>query len=275
MNSSDAGTHAIRANGVRRRKVTTLVDARRNGVAAAVSKPAEEVTTSAQLMEADMRWFIVPVSIGAHVIAGVVMLIVPLAADVEWPTPAPLHPLIVTAAAPVPPAVAALASSRRETPAPSFDTPRTIGAEQPVPQSPSTAFGPASSDAPALSTGVPAGVGTTIAVDTPAPPPAPPQAPPAAPLRVGHGVREPRRIVDVKPVYPALALSARVEGAVILEAVINQQGVVERVKVLRSVALLDAAAVDAVSRWRYTPTLLNGSPVAVLMTITVNFTLQR
>jgi periplasmic protein TonB len=45
--------------------------------------------------------------------------------------------------------------------------------------------------------------------------------------------------------------------------------------VLRSVPLLDEAAVDAVSRWRYTPTLLNGTPVAVLMTITINFTLAR
>jgi protein TonB len=50
--------------------------------------------------------------------------------------------------------------------------------------------------------------------------------------------------------------------------------VVERLKVLKSVPLLDAAAIDAVSRWRYTPTLLNGTPVAVLMTITINFTLK-
>jgi protein TonB len=61
---------------------------------------------------------------------------------------------------------------------------------------------------------------------------------------------------------------------VILEAVINERGVVERLRVLKSVPLLDAAAMDAVSRWRYTPTLLNGTPVAVLMTITINFTLK-
>jgi protein TonB len=91
---------------------------------------------------------------------------------------------------------------------------------------------------------------------------------------VGQGVREPRKIVDATPVYPTLALSVKVEGAVILEAVINERGVVERLKVLKSVPLLDAAAIDAVSRWRYTPTLLNGTPVSVLMTITINFTLK-
>ena len=66
-----------------------------------------------------------------------------------------------------------------------------------------------------------------------------------------------------------------VQGVVILEAVIDAQGTIERVKVLRSVPLLDGAAVEAVKGWRYTPTLLNGVPVSVLMTITINFTLQN
>ena len=106
------------------------------------------------------------------------------------------------------------------------------------------------------------------------PQPTPRAVAPTAPVRVGHGVREPRKIVDVTPVYPALALSVKVDGVVLLEAVINERGLVERLRVLKSVPLLDAAAIDAVSRWRYTPTLLNGTPVAVLMTITINFTLK-
>jgi protein TonB len=65
-----------------------------------------------------------------------------------------------------------------------------------------------------------------------------------------------------------------VQGVVILEAVINDRGAIERVRVLKSVPLLDGAAIAAVKDWRYTPTLLNGVPVSVLMTITVNFTLQ-
>ena len=61
----------------------------------------------------------------------------------------------------------------------------------------------------------------------------------------------------------------------ILEATLDEHGNVDRLKVLRSVPLLDEAALQAVRRWRYTPTLLNGRPVPVLMTITVRFSLRR
>ncbi len=71
-----------------------------------------------------------------------------------------------------------------------------------------------------------------------------------------------------------MAQSARVQGIVILEAVIGPTGRVTEVKVLRSVPLLDEAAITAVKQWVYTPTLLNGVPVPVIMTVTVNFTLQ-
>jgi periplasmic protein TonB len=113
-------------------------------------------------------------------------------------------------------------------------------------------------------------------VPVPGPPIAPPPPAKAADqiFRVGQGVREPRRISGASPEYPALARSARVQGVVILEAVINDRGAIERVRVLKSVPLLDSAAIAAVKDWRYTPTLLNGVPVSVLMTITVNFTLQ-
>jgi protein TonB len=80
--------------------------------------------------------------------------------------------------------------------------------------------------------------------------------------------------VDVAPVYPVIAREAKVEGTVILEAVIDPTGRVDHVRVLRSRPLLDQAAVDAVRGWRYTPTLLNGVPVPVLLTITVRFTLH-
>ena len=79
---------------------------------------------------------------------------------------------------------------------------------------------------------------------------------------------------DVPPTYPPVAQAARVQGIVILEAVIGPSGRVTEVKVLRSVPLLDAAAVAAVRQWEYTPTLLNGVLVPVIMTVTVNFTLQ-
>src|SRR5207244_9090148 len=74
--------------------------------------------------------------------------------------------------------------------------------------------------------------------------------------------------------YPAIAQSARVQGVVIIEATIGPNGAVQEAKVLRSIPLLDAAALDAVKQWEFTPTMLNGAPVPVIMTVTVNFTLQ-
>jgi TonB family protein len=90
-------------------------------------------------------------------------------------------------------------------------------------------------------------------------------------IRVGGSIREPKKIRDVKPAYPEMAMAAGVQGIVILEALIEQDGSVGDVRVLRSIALLDQAAVEAVRQWRFTPTLLNGQPVEVLMTVTVNF----
>lgn len=94
-----------------------------------------------------------------------------------------------------------------------------------------------------------------------------------APLRVGGDISEPRKIFDAKPVYPAEAQAAKVSGIVILEVVIDATGGVRDAKVLRSVPMLDQAALDSVKQWRFTPTLLNGAPVEVIMTVTVNFTI--
>jgi protein TonB len=105
-----------------------------------------------------------------------------------------------------------------------------------------------------------------------APPPPPP--PPPAPLRVGGDIKEPKKTRDVRPVYPKIAQAAKVSGVVILEATISKEGEVRDVKVLRSIPMLDSAALDAVRQWRYTPPLLNGVPVDVIMTVTVNFTLN-
>jgi protein TonB len=90
---------------------------------------------------------------------------------------------------------------------------------------------------------------------------------------VGGNIKAPAKIQHVSPVYPPEAMNAGVAGMVILEVLIDVDGNVASAKVLRSVPLLDAAAMDAVKQWRFTPTLLNGAPVPVLMTVTVNFTL--
>jgi protein TonB len=102
-----------------------------------------------------------------------------------------------------------------------------------------------------------------------------PGAPTAEPIRVGGEVQPPRKLKDVCPEYPPTARSARVEGTVILEAVIDARGVVADVRVLKSIPLLDEAAVEAVKQWRYQATLLNGEAVPVVMTVTVNFGLEK
>jgi TonB family protein len=112
------------------------------------------------------------------------------------------------------------------------------------------------------------------------PPPPPPGTSPESQsresdvVRVGGGILVPAKVKDVPPVYPPIAESARVQGVVILEVRVGPDGRVADARVLRSIPLLDQAAIDAVLQWEYTPTLLNGSPVSVLMTVTVNFTLQ-
>ena len=93
----------------------------------------------------------------------------------------------------------------------------------------------------------------------------------AAAVRIGGQIKPPTKIKDVQPVYPAIARSARVSGAVTIEATIGPDGKVIDAKVVRSIPLLDQAALDAVQQWEYTPALLNGVPVSVLVTVTINF----
>jgi protein TonB len=96
----------------------------------------------------------------------------------------------------------------------------------------------------------------------------------AAAVRVGGKIKPPTKIKDVQPVYPAIAQSAHVQGAVIIEATIGPDGKVIDAKVVRSVPMLDQAALDAVQQWEYSPTLLNGVPVPVVITVTINFKRQ-
>ncbi len=98
--------------------------------------------------------------------------------------------------------------------------------------------------------------------------------PPMQAVRVGGQIKEPKKLRNVTPVYPPIARSARIQGTVSLECVISPHGRVQDVKVVRSIPLLDAAAIEAVKQWVYTPTLLNGVPVPVIMTVTVNFTIS-
>ena len=98
---------------------------------------------------------------------------------------------------------------------------------------------------------------------------------PADLVRVGGKVTAPRKRHHVNPTYPPLAAQSRVQGTVELEATIDENGNVVNLRVLRSIPLLDGAALEAVRQWKYEPTLLNGSPVPILMSVSVKFELGR
>ena len=112
------------------------------------------------------------------------------------------------------------------------------------------------------------------------PPPKPPAtkmeklAAPHAPVRVSSGVQQANLIYAPKPMYPQLAKSARVQGTIKLQAIIAVDGLIENLRVMTGPPLLVNAAIDAVRRWQYKPTMLNGSPVEVITEIDVNFTLN-
>ncbi len=94
------------------------------------------------------------------------------------------------------------------------------------------------------------------------------------PIQVAGEVIAPELLSKVQPEYPEAARQARAQGKVILQAVIDEEGVVQNVVVLRSVPQLDDAAIDAVQQWKYKPATLHGRPVKVYFTVVVNFTLH-
>jgi Ca-activated chloride channel homolog len=127
--------------------------------------------------------------------------------------------------------------------------------------------------------GAPGGVvGNLIApqatvVLTPPPPP-PPKPVMRSPVRVGGNIQESKLILKVDPVYPELAIRARISGKVVLDVTVDEEGNVTDAKVVSGHPLLNEAAVTAVKQWKYAPTLLNGAPVPVSVTTTVDFKLD-
>jgi TonB family protein len=105
-------------------------------------------------------------------------------------------------------------------------------------------------------------------------PPRSPDAQRAEAVHVGGEIAEPRKTRHVNPVYPKAAIESRLQGVVVLECTISPAGKVVEVRTVKGVALLTEAAIEAVRQWEYTPTLLNGVAVPVIMTVTVNFRLS-
>jgi protein TonB len=118
--------------------------------------------------------------------------------------------------------------------------------------------------------GTPGGTGTETA---PAPAPEPPK--PEGPMRVGGDVKAPVVEHRVDPIYSDMARKTRVNGIVIVEAIINRNGEVEQVKVIKGLPMgLSESAVEAVKQWKFKPGTLNGEPVDVIFNLTVNFKLD-
>lgn len=106
-------------------------------------------------------------------------------------------------------------------------------------------------------------------------PEGPPPAEPEGPIHVGGDVQPPVKIHAPEPHYTEIARKARIQGVVIVQAIIDKEGNVTNVKVLKGLPMgLDQAAVDAIKKWKFKPATLNGKPVAVYYNLTVNFTLQ-
>lgn len=217
--------------------------------------------------------YTVPLSVLTHAVVFGLAVIVPLLATDMLPTPQSVLAFAVIPPAPPPP----------QPPPPPAAEPRPAVVVSPdaapivapsvitldPPPAPSRSY--SLSDAVGVEGGVPGGTRGALVV-LPAPPAPAPQ--PTGPVRPGGDIKPPTKIRDAKPLYPAIAIVAQVEGSVTIEAIITKDGTVRDAKVVRSVPLLDQAALDAVRRWRYTPTTLNGVPVEVIMTVTVQFSIR-
>jgi protein TonB len=216
------------------------------------------------------RGYSVPLSMIIHGLIVVVAIVVPLVAPDVLPMP---RTILAVFAAPAPPALpppplprpAAQRLVSTDAAAAPIEAPTTIA--------PETSVVPDRELVGAVENGSGHGLVPVGAVEHVVAPSVPQSIPPA-PVHTGGDVRPPAKIKDVRPVYPLLARTAKVEGIVIIEATIGRTGKVEDAKILRSHPMLEAAALDAVRQWEFTPTLLNGSPVPVIMTVTVNFTLR-
>lgn len=217
-----------------------------------------------------MRKYTLVFSIVAHALGVGAMIIVPALATEELPEPRRTSAFIIV---------------RPELPAPPPPAPRRTEVAVPtraaVPLEPPTGIPPEPivepvdpgfdrSTAPGGSIGDVVSSGDLVSPLAPPPPPRPKE-----PVRVGGPISPPTKLVHVNPAYPPIALAAHKEGLVILEALIGEDGIVREVRVLRAAPLFEEAAIAAVRQWRFSPTLLGGEPVPLVMTVTVSFTLQK
>jgi protein TonB len=235
--------------------------------------PADLFRPSVVATSSRRRVSLLPVSIAIHVIAIAAFFIVPLLAEMELPPPnqrvATPYIQVLPIAPPAAPQPAPPSAKPVSNPAPVLApvvAPDTIAPEHEIARM--------GDPVPGVDIGVPDGVDVDGLIPGPAPPPPAPTPAATKTVQIGGQIQPPRKIKNVAPVYPAIAQSSRVQGKVILEALIGLDGHVGHVRVLEPVALLTEPAIAAVRQWVFTPTKLNGEPVQVIMTVTVDFRLN-
>ena len=214
------------------------------------------------------QWYTVPLSILTHTVLIAMFVAIPLFMSDALPTPASVLVFAAPPAPPVPTAPDPIAPPR-----PEIATPETNPDVAPIeaPSSIAPELPPTMSEVVHIVVdGVTKASGTLYSLT--GPPVIPPA--PTAPIPVGGVIKAPNKMHDVMPIYPTIAKAAHVQGIVIIEATIAKNGDVKDAKVLSAPSMLDDAALTAVRQWRYTPSLLNGQPVEVLMSVTVRFALQ-
>lgn len=219
----------------------------------------------------DRSYRSLPLSVLLHGASLLILVLVALTAGDVLPAPPAMMAFVVPSAAPpAPPPPPAPAAAARQSAAASAN-PAAAPVAAPAEIRPETGIEPTppAAEPGGVEGGLPGSVaGSGIAVVPEAPPPPPP---PTAPIRVGGNIRPPLKVRHVPPEYPTLAIAARKEGVVVIEAEIDASGKVTDARILRSIPLLDQAALDAVRQWEFAPTLLNGVPAPILMVVTVNF----
>ncbi len=237
---------------------------------------------------ARQRWLSLPLAVALHLVVLSSLVFAQYWSVGEVPEPQVTEAFQVTLPPPPPPAgpLGTTAPQTVHHPTPPTPTavpdrppqpaPPTVESDQPVPPP-----APASNETPGYADGVPNGDphgvpggdphgvpgGVPSSVMPLAPPPPADEAVPYRPE-----MTRPRLVTKVEPHYTEMARRARLQGTVIVSAVIDVDGRVRDVQILKTLGMgLDAEAANAVAQWRFTPATLNGRPIKVLYTLTVNF----
>jgi periplasmic protein TonB len=242
-----------------------------------------ETGTTKSVRRSPLEWL---AATGVHIVIIAALIIVPLytTGTIQLPNYEDT-PLLAPPAAPPPPPPAAV---RAVTPHTTSKRPNLtyklgkVTAPTSIPKTVSLDNAAAEPDLGSVVEGVPGGVpggqlggslgGVLGGTGTSAPPP-PPRAAARRIVRVGSTLKAPRQTYSVQPDYPVLAKQEHIWGTVVVDAVIDEHGNVVQAHVVSGHPLLITAALNAVLKWKYEPTLLNGTPVAVEMEVNVNFKL--